>query len=312
MTSPCQFLNDLCDLTQVEEMVLSQLAWTSDSPLFDAIDLAGSVPPYKDVALPSQVGVGRVLASPLTHPRVSKLGARVPDSPLSALHGRHMASPGASSSARRALFSPGTSARRSPVPIAPKPPQGSGGCGGGVTVQLISNAIKMKLQPSKPNNPPSMEPLTGGDMVTGGRGGSPRKGVDLTIAGPPTDLNNPSSSSPAKTHPLSVLGAAEFLSSPACTVLSPSKSILLSPGSVRPIVPTPPPIPSVMITQSAIGVARTTPLKDQMDLTVPSVSPRPKRTGSLALFYRKTYQLASIRIKDLCERLNLPPDFVQK
>lgn len=39
---------------------------------------------------------------------------------------------------------------------------------------------------------------------------------------------------------------------------------------------------------------------------------RPKRTGSLALFYRKMYQLAYIRIRDLCERLELDTDFVQK
>lgn len=39
---------------------------------------------------------------------------------------------------------------------------------------------------------------------------------------------------------------------------------------------------------------------------------RPKRTGSLALFYRKMYQLAYVRIRDLCERLELDTDFVQK
>lgn len=301
-------------------MVLSHLAWSSDSPLFDAIDAAGSAPPYKDVALPSQVGVGRVLASPLTHPRISKLGARVPDSPLSALHGRHTASPGVSSSARRSLFSPGASARRSPVPIAPKPPQvggagSGGGGGGGVTVQLISNAIKMKLQQSNSTNSSSIEPPTGGDITTGGKRTSPRKSVlDSTPQVPPTDLVNSSASSPAKVHSLPVLGAAEFLSSTACTVLSPSKGMPLSPGGVRPLVPTPPPIPSVTITQSMLGGART-PLRGQKGLATPSsssLSPRPKRTGSLALFYRKTYQLASIRIKDLCERLNLPPDFVQK
>ena len=49
--------------------------------------------------------------------------------------------------------------------------------------------------------------------------------------------------------------------------------------------------------------------------TTPSgsgTSPRPKRTGSLALFYRKMYQLAFIRIKDLCERLSQNQDFIQK
>lgn len=40
--------------------------------------------------------------------------------------------------------------------------------------------------------------------------------------------------------------------------------------------------------------------------------PKPKRSGSLALFYRKVYQLAFVRIKDLCERLNLPCETQQK
>jgi hypothetical protein len=43
-----------------------------------------------------------------------------------------------------------------------------------------------------------------------------------------------------------------------------------------------------------------------------ATSPKPKRTGSLALFYRKTYQLAYIRIKDICERLDKTTDFIQK
>ena len=42
------------------------------------------------------------------------------------------------------------------------------------------------------------------------------------------------------------------------------------------------------------------------------VAARPKRTGSLALFYRKMYQLAYIRIRDLCERLEVDNEFVQK
>ena len=40
--------------------------------------------------------------------------------------------------------------------------------------------------------------------------------------------------------------------------------------------------------------------------------PKPKRSGSLALFYRKVYQLAFVRIKDLCERLALPCETQQK
>ena len=40
--------------------------------------------------------------------------------------------------------------------------------------------------------------------------------------------------------------------------------------------------------------------------------PRPRRGGSLALFYRKVYPLAFIRIKDLCDRLGFERDAMQK
>ena len=61
--------------SQVEEMVLSQLAWQSNSPLFEAIDAAGSVPPYDEVALPTPAG-GRSASSPPLHPRIRHLGGR--------------------------------------------------------------------------------------------------------------------------------------------------------------------------------------------------------------------------------------------
>ena len=60
---------------QVEEQVLDYLAWSSDSPLYDAIEAAGSVPSYEDVALPPPTAGG--VATPLhpIHPRVvSSLG----------------------------------------------------------------------------------------------------------------------------------------------------------------------------------------------------------------------------------------------
>lgn len=58
-------------------MVLDFLAWGSDSPLYDAIDAAGSVPCYEDVALPVPTvgGVSTPIVPPL-HPRVmSSLGS---------------------------------------------------------------------------------------------------------------------------------------------------------------------------------------------------------------------------------------------
>ena len=65
----------LCIGVQVEEMVLDYLAWSSDSPLYDAIDAAGSVPSYEDVALPTPTVGGVATPNPLPiHPRVKSLG----------------------------------------------------------------------------------------------------------------------------------------------------------------------------------------------------------------------------------------------
>ena len=200
--------------------MLSQLAWTSDSPLFDAIDAAGSVPPYKDVALPTVAGVGRVIGSPLLHPRVLKLGARIPESPLSALHDRHT-SPGMSS-ARRALFSPGGSARKSPIPIAPKPPPQ-----GGVTVQLLTNTFKMPLPQGgtqSPGRDPHKEPSIGG--------GSSLKGAIQSDTTSPQKMMA-TQTTPVKSSPLNLPGVTDLLAS-ASTMLTPSCKRVLSPAGVPP------------------------------------------------------------------------------
>ena len=43
---------------QIEETILGYLAWKSDSPLFNAIDAAGSVPTYQEVLLPDGPAMG--------------------------------------------------------------------------------------------------------------------------------------------------------------------------------------------------------------------------------------------------------------
>ncbi|NWW71246.1 RBL1 protein, partial [Climacteris rufus] len=47
------------------------------------------------------------------------------------------------------------------------------------------------------------------------------------------------------------------------------------------------------------------------EVQLPAAS-RPKRTGSLALFYRKVYHLASVRLRDLCLKLDVSNDLRRK
>ncbi|CAI8028338.1 Retinoblastoma-like protein 1 [Geodia barretti] len=150
-------------LNRVEENVLDYLAWTSDSPLYDAIEAAGSASSYEDVALPPPTAGG--MATPLvhhTHSRVasSLAGLRGEASPIATFLREQLVSP---SSARRQLFSPSstTSSKKTPgklgsgtptrpIPIAPKPAVGSsggtsGGVGGGtVTVTLLRDYLQQQ------------------------------------------------------------------------------------------------------------------------------------------------------------------------
>lgn len=88
------------------------------------------------------------------------------------------------------------------------------------------------------------------------------------------------------------------------------------------------PIPVALITaqdgrQILIPVqVRQSPLKRKTDeqgdsssnAKAPSVQPtnRPKRIGSLALFFRKLYHLASVRLRDLCDRLDIDSELCSK
>ena len=57
----------------MEENVLDYLAWTSDSPLYDAIEAAGSASSYEDVALPPPTAGG--MATPLVHHTHSRVAS---------------------------------------------------------------------------------------------------------------------------------------------------------------------------------------------------------------------------------------------
>ena len=133
--------------------------------------------------------------------------------------------------------------------------------------------------------------------------GPPAKALSLGGAGQATNL----ALSPAMKAAISGIAPAT-----RPTAHSPSSSV----GAAISI-PLSPPIPSV----SVIPSPGKTPLQTvpsplfstPSTLTTSSSSPpRPKKTGSLALFYRKVYMMAHLRIKDLCERLDQTLDFQQK
>lgn len=64
--------------------------------------------------------------------------------------------------------------------------------------------------------------------------------------------------------------------------------------------------------QSLIGASpKQTHLTKTQDAPLTGIS-KPKRTGSLALFYRKVYHLASVRLRDLCLKLDVSNELRRK
>ncbi|XP_005384775.1 PREDICTED: retinoblastoma-like protein 1 isoform X2 [Chinchilla lanigera] len=69
--------------------------------------------------------------------------------------------------------------------------------------------------------------------------------------------------------------------------------------------------PISLTAQSLIGASpKQTYLTKAQEIHLPGI--KPKRTGSLALFYRKVYHLASVRLRDLCLKLDVSNELRRK
>ncbi|XP_064640132.1 retinoblastoma-like protein 1 [Lineus longissimus] len=78
-------------------------------------------------------------------------------------------------------------------------------------------------------------------------------------------------------------------------------------------------IPVQLLPQSPSGGIRVTPVSSpqpqqlaRQQSQASTVSNKPKKTGSLALFFRKVYHLASVRLRDLCEHLDINSELRSK
>ncbi|GAB1606640.1 retinoblastoma-like protein 1 [Argonauta hians] len=83
--------------------------------------------------------------------------------------------------------------------------------------------------------------------------------------------------------------------------------ITLQPGhpmviSVQPIVSN----------QTSVSVPSVVTQQQQQQQQKPRILAKPKRTGSLALFFRKVYHLAGVRLRDLCDKLNVSEEELQR
>lgn len=88
--------------------------------------------------------------------------------------------------------------------------------------------------------------------------------------------------------------------------------ITLVPISMNPTQESTAESPVSLTAQSLIGTSpKQTHLTKAQDAHLTGVS-KPKRTGSLALFYRKVYHLASVRLRDLCLKLDVSNELRRK
>uniref|UniRef100_A0AAQ5XIR4 Retinoblastoma-like 1 (p107) n=1 Tax=Amphiprion ocellaris TaxID=80972 RepID=A0AAQ5XIR4_AMPOC len=229
-------------LNSIEEQVLESRAWTADSALWSALQVAGNKVPTVEEVIQSHLPL--VALSPIIHPRIrefrSGLGSArkdMPPSPLS-VHDRY-SSP-AAGSAKRRLFGDD--------PPAPSP----------------------GLNPSGSPMPSPAKRLTFGSSSTLKIGAQGTQTTVLSI--PLQGMNNDRTITLIPVQPCDSSAAvtAQFL-------------LTASPSRIATI-----PAPAAAMTSDP-----------------QTGSGRPRRTGSVALFFRKVYHLASVRLRDLCVKLDI-------
>ncbi|NXR35309.1 RBL1 protein, partial [Zosterops hypoxanthus] len=124
--------------------------------------------------------------------------------------------------------------------------------------------------------------------------------------------------------PASSIGAENMSASPAQTVLT--MTTTPGPGKARQKVTIPlhgiaNDMGGITLIPISINLGQPCKVDEQapchppgnqaQEMQVPAAS-KPKRTGSLALFYRKVYHLASVRLRDLCLKLDVSNDLRRK
>ncbi|XP_061421579.1 retinoblastoma-like protein 1 isoform X1 [Lethenteron reissneri] len=289
-------------LNHVEETVLESLAWRRDSPLWDALHAAhaAGTPSCEEVTLPNHLE--SIPAPAIIHPRVRevrtdacpitmKVAGDAPQSPFSA-HDRY-SSP-AAGTARRKLFTDSLAM----ASIASSTSQSSSSTATAAPSSAVADGLAAPaasvLGPRGLLNVPSVTPLPGHTMltvatatVTATNGQSvtiPVRGITSdsgTITFVPVTVNMSGGHQPT-------LQATQLLS-----------QTLTARRKEGPALCTAPAVTAAADGEAAAAGAGT-------------IMSRPKRTGSLALFFRKVYHLASVRLRDLCQKLDVSPELRSK
>ncbi|XP_006863580.1 PREDICTED: retinoblastoma-like protein 2 [Chrysochloris asiatica] len=292
--------NGLCrevvkHLNQIEEQILDHLAWKSESPLWDRIrENENRVPTCEEVMPPQNLERADeifIAASPLTPRRVSEIRADAGGL------GRSIASPAT-------LFdrynSPATSTTRRRLFVENDSPS-DGGTPGRIPPQPLVNAVPVQ---NVSGEAVSVTPVPGQTLVTMATATvTANNGQTVTI--PVQGIANENGGITFFPVQVNVGGQAQAVTS---SVQPLSAQALTGSLSSQQVTGTALQVPG------QVAIQQLSPGGQQQKQSQPfnSSSLRPKKTSSLSLFFRKVYNLAGVRLRDLCAKLDISNELRKK
>ncbi|KAK7890920.1 hypothetical protein WMY93_022883 [Mugilogobius chulae] len=259
-------------LNQIEEQVLDSLAWARDSPLWDSLKANKDQVPSCKEVMPPQYLEQNDDSSSVTLP----LTPVNQGTDLNANSTSKGVSPSPTTLLDRYSSPPATFKRRlfvDPPEILPKAPSSSA-----PSLPTLSPAAPIKTGPM-------VSSISSGQTVVATATLSANNGQTLTI--PVQGIANQS-------------GGITFIL-PAPMNVTPQGGATLQPITAQALTGT-------FTVQSAVAKpgVKTSPKPS------PKPAPSSLKKGSLSLFFRKVYHLASVRLRDLCLKLDISTDLRRK
>ncbi|XP_038662651.1 retinoblastoma-like protein 2 [Scyliorhinus canicula] len=277
-------------LNHIEETILENMAWKQESPLWDGIkDAENKVPTCEEVMPPhyfenlENTGNSE-MSSPITHTRLKEVrtesGRKDTIASPTTLHDRY-SSPTASN-ARRRLF----------VDSDNNPDSSSNMLR--ISQQQTINTVPVQ---NVTTETVSIAHVPGQTLVTMATATvTATNGQTVTI--PVQGIANENGGITFIPVQLSVTGQAQSV---ANTIQPLSAQTLAS---------------SHQLAGTAVQIVGQVPIQQspgqRQNQHQVSTSSKPKKTGSVALFFRKVYHLASVRLRDLCAKLDITDDLRRK
>ncbi|NWY71449.1 RBL2 protein, partial [Erithacus rubecula] len=276
-------------LNHIEEQILESMAWKRESVLWDRIrENENKVPTCEEVMPPQyfeRSAGNSVVSSPLTPRRINEVRAESGglgkglSSPPASLYDRY-GSPTANPTRRR-LFAEGEAEAGAALRPPPQPVLS--------TVHGVSpEAVPVTPVPGQTLVTVATATVTAnnGQTVTIPVQGIANENGGITFF--PVQVN-------VGTQPQAVSGPMQPLSAQTLA------------GTLNPQM-----AGAALQLPGQLAVQQISPGEQRQAQHLTATAPRPRKMGSLALFFRKVYHLASVRLRDLCAKLDVSDELRKK